>query len=135
MTPFRAHRALNKESTPLKLALDQATTQQHLADALTSVLHEVLRGARRAGADLAYLKATLEQRQRELAAPLEQMALRAAVSSLIGDTENVRVLTGELIDCMEGSARQVQALRARLMKAETEALLDPLTGLANRRGF
>jgi diguanylate cyclase len=115
----------------VKLALDQ----QYLADVLTSVLHEVVRGARRAGADLTHLKATLEQRQRELEAPLEQMALRAAVSSLIGDTENVQVLTAELIDRMERSAREVQTLRARLKQAETDALLDPLTGLANRRGF
>jgi diguanylate cyclase len=97
----------------VKLARDQ----QDLADVLTSVLHEIVRGARRAGADLAHLKATLEQRQRELEAPLEQMALRAAVSSLIGDTENVRVLTGELIERMECSAREVQTL------------------LPNRRGF
>lgn len=115
----------------MKLASDQ----QHLADVLTSVLHEVLRGARRAGADLSHLKATLEQRQRELEAPLEQMALRAAVSSLIGDTENVKVLTGELIERMECSAREMRALRARLQQAETDALIDPLTGLANRRGF
>jgi diguanylate cyclase len=120
-----------KESITVKLALDQ----HHLADVLTAVLHEVVRGARRAGADLTHLKATLEQRQRELEAPLEQMALRAAVASLIGDTENVQVLTGELIERMERSAREVQSLRARLQQAETDALLDPLTGLANRRGF
>ena len=119
----------------MKLTSDQAATQQHLADVLTAVLHEVVRGARRAGADLAYLKDTLEQRQRELEAPLEQMALRAAVSSLIGDTENVRALTGELIDRMDNSARELRALRARVMQAETDALLDPLTGLPNRRGF
>lgn len=119
----------------MKLSPDQAATQQHLADVLTSVLHEIVRGARRAGADLAYLRATLEQRQRELEAPLEQMALRGAVSSLIGDTENVRVLTGELIDRMECSAREVNALRAQLTQAETDALVDPLTGLSNRRGF
>jgi diguanylate cyclase len=63
------------------------------------------------------------------------MALRAAVASLIGDTENVRALTSELIERMACSARELQALRARLTKAETDALLDPLTGLANRRGF
>jgi len=119
----------------LKLADDAAATHQHVADILNAVLHEILRGARRAGADLTHLKATLEQRQHELEQPLEQMVLRAAVSSLIGDTEEVRALTGDLIERMEHSAREIQTLRTRLRQAETDAYSDALTGLANRRGF
>src|SRR6185436_20002473 len=116
-----------KESTQLKLADDAAATHQHVADILNAVLHEILRGARRAGADLTHLKATLEQRQQELEQPLEQMVLRAAVSSLIGDTEEVRTLTGDLIERMERSAREIQTLRTRLRQAETDEDTDALT--------
>ncbi|HEU4625055.1 MAG TPA: GGDEF domain-containing protein [Steroidobacteraceae bacterium] len=119
----------------MKIAPAESTPEQQLADVLTSVLHETLRGVRRAGADLAHLEATLAQRRRELEAPLEQHAFRAAVSSLIGDTQNVRVLTGELIERMENSMREVQRLRASFTREPQDALTDPLTGLANRHGF
>jgi diguanylate cyclase len=113
----------------------ETAEQERIAAVLSAILHEIVRGARSAGADLGRLKETLEERQHELAGALEQMALRAVVSSLIGDTEEVRAATLDLLDRMDSNARELLSLRSRLIEAETDALVDPLTKLANRRGF
>jgi diguanylate cyclase len=117
--------------------VERRETAEHerIAAVLSSILHEIVRGARCAGADLGRLKATLEQRQQELGGALEQMALRAVVSSLIGDAQEVRATTLDLMDRMDSNARELLSLRSRLIEAEADALVDPLTKLANRRGF
>jgi diguanylate cyclase len=113
----------------------ETAEHERLAAVLSSILHEIVRGARSAGADLGRLKAMLEQRQQELGGALEQMALRAVVSSLIGDTQEARSATMDLMDRMDHNARELLSLRSRLIEAEADALIDPLTKLANRRGF
>jgi diguanylate cyclase len=45
------------------------------------------------------------------------------------------MVTSELSDQLKRSAEEVQTLTQRLEQAQTEALLDPLTGLHNRRGL
>ena len=49
--------------------------------------------------------------------------------------EKMRALTAELSAQLRASTQEVTALSERLQRAETEALLDALTGLRNRRGF
>lgn len=61
--------------------------------------------------------------------------LRTAVQSMLEKTEQMCARTSELELQLQFSSREVQKLRAELIRAKGEALTDPLTGIANRRGF
>jgi diguanylate cyclase len=117
--------------------IDQHRTaaNERLAHILTTIMQEIVRGARSSGADIKRFLAALEQSQQALGQPLEQLALRLIVTGLIGDTAKMRTVTSELADRIATSAEEVSRLQVRLRKAETDALTDTLTGLRNRRGF
>jgi len=61
--------------------------------------------------------------------------VRDVVAELLADTQHMCLVTSELSDQLKRSAQEVQTLTQRLEQAQTEALLDPLTGLNNRRGL
>lgn len=61
--------------------------------------------------------------------------LRAAVQTMLEKTEQMCARTSELEIQLQDSSREVELLRAELVRARGEALTDPLTGIANRRGF
>ena len=109
-----------------------AVTASHL---LRSILLEVVASARTAGADLSRFTATLETRAKELAEPLEQMALEALVAGLIGDTRQMQVAASEVSVRIANQAEEFVQLQVRLKEAQDLAVTDELTGLYNRRGF
>ena len=61
--------------------------------------------------------------------------LRGAVQGMIEKTEQMCERTSELETQLKDSGHEVAQLRAELMRAKDEALCDPLTGIANRRGL
>ncbi len=50
-------------------------------------------------------------------------------------TQRVRAVTVQLAETLAACVREMSPLSERLDQAHSEALLDPLTGLKNRRGF
>jgi diguanylate cyclase len=112
---------------------DQRTMS--LARALGELMLKIVETARSAGADLTQFRVSLEDRNAQLSEPLEQMAIRAVVAGLIGDTQKMHTLTGELSGTLAADIDQVASLQKRLKEAEDAAFIDPLTGLLNRRGF
>jgi diguanylate cyclase len=117
------------------LAAREVRGAQSVGRLLIAILHEVVASARNAGADLSKFTEGLERRREELRAPLEQIALQALVSGLIGDTQQMRAVTSELVDRMDANTHEVTTLQARLKEAQNLAATDALTGLHNRRGF
>ncbi|MEP7243403.1 MAG: GGDEF domain-containing protein [Gammaproteobacteria bacterium] len=117
------------------IAVRESRASERVTHLLNSVLQEVMASARSAGADLSRFTTNLELRTKELEGPLEQMAIQALVSGLLGDTRQMRVSTGALAERMDANAREVTDLQERLAEARTQALTDSLTGLRNRRGF
>jgi diguanylate cyclase len=61
--------------------------------------------------------------------------IREVVGELLADTQHMCLVTSELSEQLKRSGQEVQSLTQRLEQAQTEALLDPLTGLNNRRGL
>lgn len=106
-----------------------------VAEVFRSVLREVLASAHSAGADLVRMRATLERRQDELIDPLERMALRAVLCGMAEQLEETRIIATPLTQIASNSSAGILSLLSRLAQAETDALLDPLTHLANRRAF
>jgi diguanylate cyclase len=102
---------------------------------LRKLVQEVVASAQAAGEDLSRFNLTLEQRAEALQAPIDQKAVAALVADLVGDTQQIRALTCEVTQRIGASARDYAQLEARLQHAQNLALIDPLTGLYNRRGF
>lgn len=61
--------------------------------------------------------------------------LKLAVQSMLEKTEQMCARTSELEVQLQDSSREVETLRAELIRARGEAITDPLTGITNRRGF
>src|SRR5262249_17990043 len=54
---------------------------------------------------------------------------------LLQDAQHMRTVAFELSRKLETSTREVSVLTESLQRTQSEALLDPLTGLKNRRGL
>jgi len=108
---------------------------ERLGQTLDQILQDIVLSARSVGADVSRFTSALEQHGHELDRPCEQIVIRAIVSALIGDTQQMRTLTSALMERMTASAQEAQELRLRLRQTQAEALFDGLTGLRNRRGF
>src|SRR6185312_5467481 len=111
----------------------QARSALGVSHVLRSIMHEVRESARAAGADLSRFTETLDRRAKELSAPLEQFALEALVSGLIGDTQQMRAATLRVGERIDSHAHEFTQLQTRLKEAEGLAATDALTGLNNRR--
>ncbi len=61
--------------------------------------------------------------------------LVALISNMTGDTTRMRSSMHSLQSELEASKQQVEKLHHELESAREEALIDPLTGTLNRRGF
>lgn len=66
---------------------------------------------------------------------LETPRLVALISSLSGDTNKMIDSMQELQTELAASKQQAEKLHQELQAARGEALIDPLTGILNRRGF
>jgi diguanylate cyclase len=136
---------------------------RRVADSLALLVQEIAQIARDAGADLQGFRASLETRTRQLSEPLEQIAIQAVVAGLIGDTQQIRTVTGSFSESLAANLTEVAALQkslkesqsreveaqtraleaqtrereeiAKRQEAEAAARVDHLTGLANLRGF
>ncbi|HLS82856.1 MAG TPA: GGDEF domain-containing protein [Steroidobacter sp.] len=102
---------------------------------LQVLLDDTTRIAVSAGVEATQFTQTLQLHRSQLlqSAPVE--LLQSIVADLVADAERMRSTTTELAEQLEGSVREVRKLTEQLERAQQEALLDPLTGLLNRRGF
>jgi diguanylate cyclase len=109
---------------------------ERIRDRLRLLLEETSHAAVNAGAHATHFGQTLEShtaRLRQQTMGLEMV--RDVVAELLADTQHMCLVTSELSEQLKRSAQEVQTLTQRLEQAQTEALLDPLTGLNNRRGL
>ncbi len=66
---------------------------------------------------------------------LDAPKLGALINNMAGDTNKMRGLMQSLQSELAASQQQVEKLHKELQSARGEALIDPLTGILNRRGF
>lgn len=76
---------------------------------------------------------TLTSSERQLVDP--NSSLEAIVTHLLASTKSTQASMELMRQQIRDSKEEIAALRERLEKANEEALLDPLTGLANRKGL
>jgi diguanylate cyclase len=61
--------------------------------------------------------------------------VRTIISRLMVENDKMRQRTSDLQVNLERSQRQIERLKSNLADAEEQGLIDPLTGLRNRRSF
>lgn len=108
---------------------------ERLQQRLHALLFDTATVATGAEAEASQFTQTLQIHKDQLRLPVAHELLATIVSELITETERMRVSTRELIEQLDRSARDVHDLTEQLRQAEHQALLDPLTGMLNRRGF
>lgn len=112
-----------------------ASTVELIQQQFCSLIDETGHASALAGEEATLFTKTLTLQLDQLMQPLAPETVRGILSELIINTERMRSTTLELAERLENSVIEVRLLRERLEKAESEATLDPLTGLLNRRGL
>src|SRR5258708_39019539 len=88
-----------------------------------------------AGEGRADLDKALSDHAKKLSVPRLGGTVRGGVAAKRSETGKMRAMTADLSAKLKASTEEVTVLKKSLQRAQTDALLDLLTGLKNRRGF
>ena len=88
-----------------------------------------------AGSEVSRYEKALKKSAAQLTPDIEADELRGLVDGLIASTQQMNTGNTTLAQHLEDSRSEADALRDELAKVRVEAHTDPLTGLANRKGF
>ncbi len=108
---------------------------ERLQRKLRDVLAEASQTAAAALEDTGQFDAALKETRSRLDGPLDLEGVRTIIAELARETNRMQSATQAVRERLDFRAREVEVLTRQLEQAQTEALLDPLTGLKNRRGF
>lgn len=106
-----------------------------LQQKLRSVLEDAAQSTATASAEAADFDRSLQGHVDRLSTEQDGDALRKIVGELVRDAQRMRSVALSLSKKLESSTREVSLLSESLQRTQSEALLDPLTGLKNRRGL
>ena len=112
-----------------------AETAERAQGELRVLLTEAASSTASAGTQVGVFEETLQGQLQRLGPTADREEVRQAVAELLAGTQRVRGVTVQLSETLAACVREMSALSDRLDQAQSEALLDPLTGLKNRRGF
>lgn len=131
---------LNDETTYTLYARYVAGLDMHTAarigNSVTQLVENVSESAAVAGDQAQRFGNSLERWSDSLTTPqAAKGAFAVGVEDILRGTREMQSAIGALQEQLERSTREAQQLREEVARAREEALLDPLTGLANRRGF
>lgn len=102
---------------------------------LERMLQDLSRTASVTGEQASDYSRSLDGFGEQLRPGVDPEQLKLAVQSMLEKTEQMCARTSELELQLQDSSREVEKLRAELIRARGEAVTDPLTGITNRRGF
>lgn len=108
---------------------------ERLQRKLRDLLEEAAQTAAAALEDSGQFEATLRDTRSRLTDATSLEGVHAIIAELARETTRMQSATEAVHQRLESRAREVEHLTRQLEQARSEALLDPLTGLKNRRGF
>lgn len=127
------------DSDVLRLYLEHVVAPDEAAERLRervmTLLRETSEFVTTTGTHAVQFGESLESSSQRLQGPPSVSSLREIVGQLLSETQQMCAANALLSRQLNSSAQEIQTLTQRLEKVETEALLDPLTELLNRRGF
>jgi len=102
---------------------------------LRNLLEDTAQSAASASTRVAEFGQSLEGHARALSGPQDPEQVRDIVAQMLTGTQQMQAMTNDLSAKLQASTQEVNALTENLRRAQSEALLDSLTGLKNRRGL
>jgi diguanylate cyclase len=116
------------------VARDMQVLEQ-LQRKLRDLLEEAAQTAAKSLEDSGQFEAALRDTRSRLTDATSLEGVHAIIAELARETTRMQSATEAVHQRLETRAREVEHLTRALEQARSEALLDPLTGLKNRRGF
>lgn len=107
---------------------------QSISRQLQRVMTEVQHDATRTGATVGQFDAGIGALSQALA-DADTQQLPALIDRACANAADLHLATGALVQRIHDSQAEIERLRADLVRAKDEALLDPLTRVYNRKGF
>lgn len=108
---------------------------ERLQQQLRNLLEDTAQSAATASTQAAEFGHSLEGHARVLSSPQDPEKIRQIVASMLLDTQKMQTAAQDLSAKLQARTNEVNALTESLRRAQSEALLDSLTGLKNRRGL
>jgi diguanylate cyclase len=102
---------------------------------LRSVMDAVTQDTAEVGRHTGEFGTSLRDRRVELGTADNLDSARGVIERLARETERMQAVAQDLASRFEERVREVERLSHDLERAQSEALLDPLSGLKNRRGL
>ena len=133
-------------SAKLTTEIAQVLFESHIADGNDEAqkifrrnMHRVLENLARfteiTGLETDRFDSDLQRYGDTLTRSLDEPALKSVISEISRDTRNMRKSVSALQDKLQESKCEVEKLQIELENAKSEALIDPMTHVLNRRGF
>ncbi len=102
---------------------------------MQKLLDNLLKFAESTGSETDRFSAGLQKHGEALNSGMDAPSLKNLVSEIMQDTKVMRSSVESLQGKLHESKGEVEKLQQELQNARSEALVDPLTGVFNRRGF
>jgi diguanylate cyclase len=136
---LEAHQPLTDEETydlhARHVVARDMQTLEHLQQRLRGLLEEAFQITAQASDHTGQFERSLEETQHRLQSGLTLESVHSVVSELLSESQRMQAITLAVVEKLDLRAQEVGELRNALERAQSEALLDPLTGLKNRRAF
>lgn len=110
-------------------------TAQRVTEGLQRALSGMVETAEAAGSHTERFGSSLSRLSDEFKEAEDPQAQAAAIGNVLESTREMQSAVSGLQDRLKESQNQIQALKQEVARARTDALIDGLTGLANRRAF
>lgn len=108
---------------------------RRVSDGFTRVLDTMAASAAAAGSETARFDSSLSSWVEQLLGNPPQQTQAEVLQELLAGTREIRATMSTLQERLDASQGEIGQLREEVQRARNEALVDPLTGLANRRAF
>jgi diguanylate cyclase len=102
---------------------------------LRNLLEDTAQSAAVVSTQAAEFGDSLQGHAKVLAAPQDPERIREVVADMLKGTQKMQSITQDLSAKLQARTNEVNSLTESLRRAQSEALLDSLTGLKNRRGL
>jgi len=108
---------------------------ERLQRKLRDLLEEAAEATAGAVENTGQYSVTLEETRSRLAGAVDLESVHSVIAELVQETARMHSATQTVTETLDARTEEVRALTRQLEQAQTEAMLDPLTGLKNRRGL
>ena len=112
-----------------------AAVLDHLQQRLQSLLDDTVQTFNSAGEDTGHFSRALRESRSDLAQETTAAKIQQVIARLLSEALRMETMTQILAEKLDGRTQEVKVLTTQLQQAQSEALIDPLCGIHNRRGF